>query len=149
MSRLGLRLVLIPVVLLIGYGTFYMNRSKAGVEHRKAAHEMIRQVEGYAGKAEYYDWLVDDAHDHVFNESYHSELVGRRRTRTWIDEGQYSDDLFEWMIRQAKDDKAYPVAAALEKFRAEHSGAAPAPAGSGPSGATGKPPPVKATGGRR
>lgn len=115
------------VVLIIAWAAFFLRRGSAGEEYRKLSHEMIAQVEGYSSKPDYYDWLVDQGHDTVFNDSYKVERRGRRSVRGTVDEAQYLDDLFTWMINEARTDNAAAVAAALEKFKAEELGMAEPP----------------------
>ncbi len=93
MANLGLRFGIGGVALLIGLGLKFMHRSSTGEDFRKAAHRMVHKVEGYSVKPDYYDWLVDEGHDHVFNESYHMDY-SRYGDKSWVDGDQYMESLF-------------------------------------------------------
>jgi len=115
------------VVLIMVWAGAFMRRGSAGEEYRVLSHQIITKVDGYSVKPDYYDWLVDEGHDTVFNDSFKMESRSRRRVQTWVDEDQYMDDLFAWMITQATTDRATGVAAALEKYRSEHRTPEPEP----------------------
>ncbi|MEX2218302.1 MAG: hypothetical protein WD749_06035 [Phycisphaerales bacterium] len=116
-SRIGVGLL----VFAIGMGVLFYRRGEAGESYREAAREMIREVQGYSARAEYYDYLVDAAHDQVFNDATEIQPGGRRgRGKVVIDEEKYIRTLFDEMIRMANDERATGVADALAKYRLEH-----------------------------
>ena len=130
------RLALIPVGLAIGYFAMNMRRDHVSEDERKVSHRLVATIDGYATGKDYYDQLVDDAHDQCFEQCYHMEGTGRHDP-SWLDRTEYRHELFKLMIQQAKDDKATGVAMALEKYRVEHidvQGAAPAVPASRPVG---------------
>jgi hypothetical protein len=108
------------VVLAIGYFSLFMKQESAGEEYRAAMHEMIQSVDGYSSRPEYFQFLVDYAHDEVFSDSFVKEPRGRRRVETWVDEERYFHDLCMKMMERASEDRATHVVAALQKFKAEH-----------------------------
>jgi hypothetical protein len=132
MGRTTLGLFVLVVFLFGGYFMIFLKRGTAGHEYRLAAREMIAQVEGYSQRQDYYDWLVDYAHDHVFNNAFKMESRGRRRVETWVDEGKYFDDLLQFMIEHARQDNAFGVVKALQDLRYRRN---EAEQGSGPVGA--------------
>lgn len=115
----GVRIGAGVVVAVVALGVKFMHRSSAGEEYRKVAHHVVAQVAGYSTKPDYYDWLVDEAHDHVFNDSYHMD-TSRRHDRSWVDDGKYMEDLFTYMIDQANGDNAAQVGTALATYRSDH-----------------------------
>jgi hypothetical protein len=117
MERFAWRAGLGVVALIIGLGIAYYHRGSANDDFRKQAHKLIARVEGYSARPDYYDYLVDEAHDEVFNDAYHMEVSRRGGDRSWVDRGQYEHDLFAAMIRRAGDDHATGVVEALTKFR--------------------------------
>jgi hypothetical protein len=120
MSRyLMIRLALVPVVLVIGYIAMYTRRDHASEDERKVSHRLVMNVEGYESGREYYDQLVNDAHDQCFEQCYHLEGTGRHDT-SWFDRDEYRRELFRLMIEQAHGDKATGVEAALIKYKNEH-----------------------------
>ena len=124
MERGVIRIVIVLVVAALGFGFKFLRRDNSGADFRKAAHRMVSRVEGYTAKPDYYDWLVDEGHDHCFNNAYHMDY-SRRRDDSWVDDGQYIEDLFRWMINQANEDHATQVAAALTKYHDEMAGGGP------------------------
>jgi hypothetical protein len=120
MNRFAVRGV-IALVGLIVYGIIHFsNKSSAGDQTLHQAHRLVAQVEGYGDKPDYYDWLVDTGHDKVFGDAYYTESHGRYSETARVDKNQYYDELFEWMINQAKTDNAGGVADALARFREQH-----------------------------
>jgi hypothetical protein len=119
MANIGLRLGIGGVAACIGLGIKFMHRSSAGDEYRKVAHKIVAHVDGYSAKPDYYDWLVDEAHDHVFNDAYNMDY-SRYRDRSWVDGDKYVEDLFSWMIDAANNDNAKGVADSLAKYRNDH-----------------------------
>jgi len=120
MNRFALRGALALVGLLVFGIIHFTNKSSASDEYRRQAHKIIAQVDGYSSKPDYYDWLADEGHDKVFGDAYYTEHRGRYGETAHVDRDQYLDELFEWMIDQAKSDNATAVADALTKFRSEH-----------------------------
>lgn len=123
MSRFWMfRIGAAAVALIVGLIVMHVHKGASSDSHLKAAHAMIKQVDGYDTKPDYYDWLVEDAHEHCFGDSYHMESRGRYGTSdaSWFDSAQYKQDLFDYMINQAKSDHAPQVADALERFRKQY-----------------------------
>lgn len=121
MARWAWRGAICAAAVMVGIGAKLMNRSSAGEEFREAAHRMVAQVEGYAANKEYYDRLVDDAHDAVFNSHYHMDF-SRHHDKSWVDAKRYFEDLFDRMIGAANADEAPHIAEALVKLRRERRG---------------------------
>jgi hypothetical protein len=113
--------------LLIAWGMYSMRKDHTSDEYRKVAHEMTRHIEGYKDKPDYYDWLVDAAHDEVFSSAFHSEMHGRRRIETWVDDDQYFHELLMAMQRKAGEDHAAHVAEVINKFMQEQEAPVEAP----------------------
>jgi hypothetical protein len=104
------------VLLIAGYFLVFMKRDSAGEEYRLAARELVMEVEGYAARPDYYDWLVDYCHDQVFNDAVTMESRGRRRVDIIIDEDKYLRDLFHAMMEPSRKDGATGVSDALGKY---------------------------------
>lgn len=115
-SRLAVRGTIVGVVLIVGAVIRFSNKSSSSEDYRRRSHQIVAGLDGYSASPDYFDWLVDDAHDAVFDGSYHSERRGRYSERTWVDRNQYVDELFIHMIEQAKADRAATVVASLEKY---------------------------------
>lgn len=113
------RLVIALVVISAGAVGWYVSRGNAGAEVFKVAQEVVAHADGYKENKEFFDWLVKDAHEGVFNDSYHGATRSRgTRQAAWVEFDKYIDDLFARMISNAKDQSATGVATALEKLKA-------------------------------
>lgn len=114
-------LVVLVVVLVVGVGNRYWNRSQVNEDYRKGFHAVIMKCNGYSGNKEYFDWLVDATHDEVFNTAYQMKSGtgrgGLARDESTFDEDQYVEAMFEGMITKARSDKAEDVAKAIEAMR--------------------------------
>ena len=114
-----------PIAILVGLVVLILvkmsNRSDAGEEVLAQAKDMVATIPCYSKdpkNAEYVDWLVTDAHDHCFNDSYQFNYSRRGRSKDTIDIDRYLHDLFSRMIDQAQTDHATEVADDLGKLRA-------------------------------
>src|SRR5437868_3119415 len=121
MSRIAIRAGIACVAALVAGIVHFTNKSSSSDQFRHKSHVMIRTVQGYDVKPDYYDWLVDEAHDEVFDESYHTERRGRYSEKAWVDRNEYLDSLFASMITLAEHDNATGVVESLKKFQGEHS----------------------------
>lgn len=111
----------IGLIAVVGFLVFhFMNKSSASGDYRRRAHAIIVQIDGYSAKPDYFDWLADEGHDKVFDGAYRTERRGRYSEKAWVDQGQYMDELFDWMIAQARTDNAPAVVEALTKYHNEH-----------------------------
>lgn len=107
------------VVLVVALGVGFAKRNSSSDEYRRKAHRLVAAADGYGEKPDYYDWLVDDAHDKVFGGAYHTERRSRYSSKSWVDPDEYYTGLFDCMIDQASADKATGVVACLKKLKAE------------------------------
>jgi hypothetical protein len=119
-GRLAVRGVIVGVAVIVGGIIHFTNKNSSSGEYRKRSHQLVSSVEGYSASPDYYDWLVDEAHDAVFDGAYHTERRGRYSEKTWVDRNQYLDEMFSYMIEQAKTDKATSVAESLQKYASTH-----------------------------
>lgn len=119
MNRLTIRIVAVVIGLCVAG---YVGMSRKGDASKKtlaAAHRLVAKVDGYADKPDYYDWLVDAAHEAVFDESFHADY-SKYHNNSWVDGDKYLEELFAWMINQANEDHAAAVVEALTKYRDSH-----------------------------
>lgn len=111
------------LVLLAGIGNVYLKKSRANEEYRKEAHALIEKCDCYKANKDYCDWLVEVSHDEAFDHSYKVSYAPRTRFRmqdnSSFDEGAYAEELFDVMIRHAKEDKVDAVVKSLEKMLKE------------------------------
>jgi len=92
-------------------------RADASKQILKGAQEMIKEVPGYDDNRGYMDWLVKEAHQNVFNDSYNIDVGSRYSAgKDSMDFGQYEHDLFAWMIDRANADGSKHIAENLKKF---------------------------------
>lgn len=132
MNRFALRAGIGAVALLIAIGAAFLKRGSAGEEYRRVAHKIVAQIDGYAAKPDYYDWLADWSHDKVFDEAYHMDLPSRHhRDRSYVDDQQYVTLLLKTMIEEARTDNAAQVAEAIDKYRLAHQAPEPPQPGGG------------------
>ncbi len=100
---------------IIGIGT--LRKGGVGNDARAMAHEIVAEADCYEANKEYMDWLVDNAHDEVFDKSWKREYKSRRRSSSYLDGDVYVEKLFEHMIATAKIGNAKQVVASLERLR--------------------------------
>ena len=98
----------------------FANKSSSSQDYRRQAHRIVASLGGYAAKPDYYDWLADEGHDQVFDGAYHTEQRGRYGEKAWVDRDEYLDELFAWMIQQAKTDRADGIVDELTAYRNQH-----------------------------
>jgi hypothetical protein len=119
MNRYTIRIIAAVVALAIGGLVAVQRKGNASEQFRTLAHAMVAHVDGYAGARDYYDSLVDQAHDEVFSDAYHDRSTRYSGDRSWVDGDKYLEDLLAAMIRLANQDNAPHVAAALTRYRDE------------------------------
>ena len=73
MNRFALRGVIALVLVLTAVFVRYRTRSALSDQSLQQAHKLIAQVPGYTEKPEYYDWLVEEAHQTVFANAYYTQ----------------------------------------------------------------------------
>jgi hypothetical protein len=117
MNRYTVRMVGAVVGLIILGVVYWSRKSASSEDFRKQAHVLVAKADGYAARPDYYDWLVDTAHDEVFSGAYHVEFRGRYSQKAHVDRGAYMQGLFESMLEHAKEDKAQGVVDAITKLR--------------------------------
>ena len=106
------------VALLIAISFAFINRGVRGDEYREKMIRLVAQVPGYDQSPGYYDGLVDSCHEQAFLDNYHMRAPSRRNRddKSYLDEPQYVDDMFQAMIQAATTDGAPHVATALTKY---------------------------------
>src|SRR5688572_12365421 len=98
---LGGLLIAIVVVILVRMN----NKSSAGEDYLAASRELVAQIPSFSAKTDYVDWLVTQAHDECFSDSYTQEFGRRGRGgKVVVDEYGYLSDIFKHMISQAQSD---------------------------------------------
>jgi hypothetical protein len=115
-SRIAIRGTITGVAAVVAAVVHFSNKSSSSDTYRKQAHRMVETFDGYATAPDYYNWLADEAHDAVFDDSYHTEHHGRYSEKTWVDRNQYIEELLDYMYTQAKTDKAVAVIQSIEKY---------------------------------
>jgi hypothetical protein len=106
------------IALLIGvgilFGVRFYNKGDTGQKLLYEAKAFVAEADKYDEFREYFDWLVETAHEDVFNDSYHMGMG--RRSRSWVDTDKYSEDLFNRMIELARENDYPDVADSLERL---------------------------------
>ena len=108
------------VLLVVGFFVRMSHRHSAGEEYLAASKELVSEIPSHKAHAEYVDWLVTQAHDQCFDDSYTEEFGRRGRGgKVVVDEYGYLSDLFSNMIRQAETDREAEIVAELTKLKQE------------------------------
>ncbi len=119
----GIILAVVAISIKFCMGT--ERREDASKEVLTAARQMIKEVPGYDQDPAYMDWLVNEGHRQVFNDSYHIDIGSRYSAgRDSMDLDHYFDDLFHWMIDRSKTDGRTTVADNLKKYQDDPEAAA-------------------------
>ena len=124
-SRIVIRGAIAGIAATIAAIVHFSNKSSSSETYRKQAHRMVETLDGYSTAPDYYNWLADEAHDAVFDVSYHTERHGRYSEKTWVDRGQYMEELLAYMLTPAKTDTAVAVVQSIEKYRQDRNIPAP------------------------
>lgn len=108
------------IALVVGLVVRMSNRHSTGEEYLAKSKELVSQIPSYKAHPEYVDWLVTQAHDECFEESYTEEFGRRGRGgKIIVDEYGYLSDLFRGMIRQAETDRQPDIVKELTQLQKE------------------------------
>ena len=113
--RLVYRLIAIILVASVAFGIKFYKRGNTGEQYLREARIVVAKADKYNQYREQFDWLVNTAHEDVFNDSYHMDF-SRRHDDSWVDDEKYFDDLFTRMIELARNNSYYEVADSLERL---------------------------------
>lgn len=103
------------VILIIAFAAKFYKRDNMGDKYLAQARQRVMQADKYNEYREQFNWLVETAHEEVFNDSYTMDL-STRRDHSFVDTGKYYKDLFDRMIELAKSNNYYEVADSLERL---------------------------------
>lgn len=110
-------IIVVVIVVAIGIGSRMWSSSSASADYKKEAIALMRHVEGYAAKPDYFDWLAEYSHEVVFDDCCERERTGRRSSRLVVDEEKYYHALLTEAMKQAGRDNSPHISNALQTFR--------------------------------
>jgi len=124
--------VLIGLAIFGGFlGYRFYNKSAAGKEARAAIQSWVADAPGYKENQEYFDSLVDSAHEAAFSASY---SMGGRRRGSSFDVKEYGASVFSHMKAKAEMDGRPEVASSIQTVWKEFDKAQAAEPASTPKG---------------
>jgi hypothetical protein len=74
----------------------------------------VAQADVYNEHREYFDWLVETAHNDVFSDSYSAGFG--RRARATMNVDKYEEDIIDRMIDLAKSNDRHEIAESIERL---------------------------------
>jgi hypothetical protein len=104
------------VILGIGWAIRSGSGSNMSDKYLWQSKAFVAQADKYDEHREYFDWLVETAHNDVFEDSY-SRTYGRRgRSRSHMDVEKYENDIIARMIELARQNDYHDVADSIERL---------------------------------
>ncbi len=105
--------VVVVILCIIGWAV----RSGGGSTNTKYLQEskaFIAQADIYNEHREYFDWLVETAHNDVFGDSYSAGFG--RRARATMNVAKYEEDMIDRMLELAKSNDRHDVFESIERL---------------------------------
>ena len=109
--------IVLMVVIVVGIAMRYERKSEAGSEVKAEVRQLLTRAEGFDKYTDYFDSLLEVAHEEAFDAAYH--MGYGRHARSTMDTGLYIQTVFPLMIERANSEGATHIGAAIDKIYKE------------------------------
>jgi hypothetical protein len=109
--------IVLVIVVLVGIAMRYEHKSEAGSKMKAEVRAVLMHADGFAKNTDYFDSLLDVAHDEAFEAAYH--MGYGRYQRSTLNTDLYVEKVFSLMIERANSEGATHIGAAIDKVYKE------------------------------